>query len=114
MPSATPRPGRTRRRPRRWSSPNGTMLDPEDNKPWTAKQTAGWLGFSLDVTYKLIHQGFIPATMFGKRWRIDPQELQRWVREGALGRRVQAQSERGRRPWCSRGLGVSTSSRARV
>lgn len=56
---------------------NNTML--------TLKETAEYLRISTKSARKLIQDGELNAAMIGKRWKIRPEDLQRFIRSRQPG-----------------------------
>ena len=50
-----------------------------DNRPWTAKEAAAFLGFSPRYVYQLARDGVLPAKKRGRKWFFSPSALRDWV-----------------------------------
>jgi excisionase family DNA binding protein len=46
----------------------------------TAADVAARCGVSLDVVYRLLDEGAIPARRIGRQWRVHPEALETWLR----------------------------------
>lgn len=51
----------------------------------TLKETAEYLRISTKSARKLIQDGELNAAMIGKRWKIRPEDLQRFIRSRQPG-----------------------------
>ena len=50
----------------------------------TPGEVASVLRVSVEVIRRLLKRGEIPAIRIGRTWRVDEDELQRWLRRGLL------------------------------
>ena len=47
------------------------------DRPLTAKEAAGELGYNIHHVYKLLRNGIVKGERFNQSWMIDPQEVER-------------------------------------
>lgn len=56
----------------------------EPQRLWTPQETADYLGVALKTMYVWSHRGEGPRRYkVGRHLRYDPQEVMRWVKDGA-------------------------------
>lgn len=46
---------------------------------FTVHETAGALGLSVSVTYRMIRDGELPAIRVGRRWVVPRRALEQWL-----------------------------------
>ncbi|MEQ8820772.1 MAG: helix-turn-helix domain-containing protein [Sumerlaeia bacterium] len=51
----------------------------------TVPEAAAHLGIATDTVYAWIHQRGLPAHRVGRLWRLDPDEIDAWVKSGKAG-----------------------------
>jgi excisionase family DNA binding protein len=54
-----------------------------DDRLYTLKETAAYLRVSEKTARKMIKDGNIKASMIGGRWKVTPEEIQRFINSTA-------------------------------
>jgi len=68
-----------------------------DNQWMTVKEVAEYLELSPDMIYRLAHQGKIPVSKVGSRWRFKKEKIDHWMEAQEVGRPNERQIETMRR-----------------
>jgi len=48
----------------------------------TPREAARMLGCRLEVVYRLLESGQLPARRLGRAWKISPAAIEEWLRSG--------------------------------